>query len=192
MSKHDDEKTLPELEEFANQVGHFMEYWGFKKVHGQIWCHIYLSDHPLDAAELMHRLQISKALVSISLKELLDFGVLEEVGKSPRGTRLYKAREDLGATILDTLRRRERKMMARILAAYSLLEKLDQDELSEHGIERQKVALLGALIRLVDQGLDQIIKKQNGSIFDLMNILSKNLFQVSPASPRSPPPSPPA
>lgn len=194
MSKHEDGKTLPELEEFAKQVGDFMEYWGFKKVHGQIWCHIYLSEHPLDAAELMRRLQISKALVSISLKELLDFGVLEEAGKSPRGTRLYRAREDLGAMILDTLRRRERKMMARILAAYSLLEKLDEDELVQHGIQRQRVGLLGALIRIVDQGLDQMIKKQNGSIFDLMSLLSRNLFQAPPQRPSaeaqnpSPPP----
>lgn len=191
MSKHEEGKTLPELEEFANQVGHFMEYWGFKKVHGQIWCHIYLSDHPLDAAELMRRLQISKALVSISLKELLDFGVLEEAGKSPRGTRLYRAREDLGATILDTLRRRERKMMARILAAYSLLEKLDEEELNQHGIERQRVGLLGALIRLVDQGLDQMIKKQNGSIFDLMSLLSRNLFKTPPPNSGNYEPQPP-
>ncbi len=188
MTKKEDMSKQPlELDEFANQVGHFMEYWGFKKVHGQIWCHIYLSKHPLDAAELMQRLRISKALVSISLKELLDFGVLEEAGKSQRGTRLYKARDDLGATILDTLRRRERKMMARILAAYSLLEKLDEDELIEHDIEKQKVHFLGAIIRLVDQSLDQMIKKQNGSIFDLMSLLAKTMTPATP--PSSPAPS---
>lgn len=180
MNKKDDSKKLLELEEFANQVGLFMEYWGFKKVHGQIWSHIYLSREPLDAAELMRRLQISKALVSISLKELLDFEVIEETGKSARGTRLYRAREDLGAVILDTLRRRERKMMARILASYSLLEKLDEEELDQHGIERYRVNFLGALIRLVDQGLDQMIKKQNGSIFDLVSLMAKSMAPNPP------------
>ena len=187
MKKKEEAHKQPlELDDFANQVGHFMEYWGFKKVHGQIWCHIYLSKHPMDAAELMQRLSISKALVSISLKELLDFAVLEEAGKSPRGTRLYKARDDLGATILDTLRRRERKMMSRIFAAYSLLEKLDDEELIEHDIEKHKVHFLGAIIRLVDQSLDQMIKKQNGSIFDLMSVLAKSMGPVSPVSLPSP------
>lgn len=176
MMKKDEKKTLPELEEFANQVGSFMEYWGFKKVHGQIWCHIYLSDMPLDASELMRRLGISKALVSISLKELLDFEVIEEVGKSERGTRLYKAREDLGATILDTLRRRERKMMARILAAFSLLEKLDVGELQVNGIEQKRLHVLGLLIRMVDLSLDQMIRKQGGSLFDIFNVLQKPNF----------------
>lgn len=188
MSKKEDGKKLLELEEFAQQVGQFMEYWGFKKVHGQIWCNIYLSREPLDAAELMRRLQISKALVSISLKELLDFEVLEEAGKSARGTRLYRAREDLGATILDTLRRRERKMMARILAAYSLLEKLDAEELERHGIDRSRVGFLGSLIRLVDQSLDQMIKKQNGSIFDLISLMARTMIPPPPKPAEPPPP----
>ncbi|HYX38348.1 MAG TPA: hypothetical protein VE954_35040, partial [Oligoflexus sp.] len=158
------------------------------KVHGQIWCHIYLSQSPLDAAELMRRLRISKALVSISLKELQDFAVIEDAGKSERGTRLYKPREDLGATILDTLRRRERKMMARIRTSHSLLESLEPQELQEHGIERQKVALLGMLIRIVEQSLDQMIKRQSGSVFDLLGMLSQSLVPSIP--PNIPPQQP--
>ncbi len=180
MTKKDDQRILPELEEFASEVGQFMEYWGFKKVHGLIWSHIYLSQKSLDAAELMRRLQISKALVSISLKELLDFAVIEEDGKSERGTRLYRARDDLGATILDTLRRRERKMMARIRTSHSLLERLEADELQSHGIERQKVAMLGMLIRLVEQSLDQMIKRQSGSVFELLGMFTQS-FAPAPA-----------
>lgn len=168
--KKDEWKNLPELEEFASQVGSFMEYWGFKKVHGQIWCHMYLSSEPLDASELMKRLDISKALVSISLKELLDFEVIEEAGKSPRGTRLYKAREDLRATILDTLRRRERKMMSRIMGAFTLLEKLDEAELEAHRIEQRRLEFLGMMIRMVDMSLDQMIKKPSGTLFDVFSM----------------------
>ena len=175
-------KKLPELEEFASQVGSFMEYWGFKKVHGQMWCHIYLSSEPLDASELMKRLDISKALVSISLKELLDFEVIEEVGKSARGTRLYRAREDLRATILDTLRRRERKMMSRIMGAFSLLEKLDEAELDSFKIEQRRLEFLGLMIRMVDMSLDQIIKKPSGSLFDIFSMFQKPELPPKPDS----------
>ena len=183
--KKDEWKNLPELEEFANQVGSFMEYWGFKKVHGQIWCHIYLSNEPLDASELMKRLEISKALVSISLKELLDFEVIVEVGKSARGTRLYRARDDLRATILDTLRRRERKMMSRIMGAFSLLEKLDEAELQAYKIEKARMDFLGLMIRMVDMSLDQIIKKPSGSLFDIFSMFQK---PESPPSAQQDPP----
>ncbi len=173
-TRRDPPKVLPELEEFAVQVGEFMEYWGFKKIHGQMWCHLYLSMDALDAAELIRRLGISKALVSISLKELLDFGVIEESGKSERGTRLYRARDDLAGAILDTLRRRERKLMAHISAAHSLLEKVESEELSAQRIPLAKVKSLGFLIGLVDRSLDQLIRREHVSFGDFFNFFSKS------------------
>ncbi|MEZ4872113.1 MAG: hypothetical protein R2827_07680 [Bdellovibrionales bacterium] len=43
---------------------------------------MYLSSTPLDATMLIDRTGSSKALVSISLKELLYYGVIVEVPKS--------------------------------------------------------------------------------------------------------------
>ncbi len=187
MTKRDPQRVLPELEEFADQVGEFMEYWGFKKIHGQIWCHLYLSTDPMDAAELIRRLGISKALVSISLKDLLEFAVIEESGKSERGTRLYRARDDLAAAILETLRRRERKLMSRISAAHGLLEKVGVEELKAQGIPQDKVNQLGFLISLVDQSLNQLIRRENVSFGDLFAFFGKTsqLSQVQPNLRRS-------
>lgn len=55
----------PELEDLANEVGDFICYWGFKKIHGRLWTHIYLARVPLDAGQLMQRLKVSKALISL-------------------------------------------------------------------------------------------------------------------------------
>ncbi|MGA3762246.1 ArsR family transcriptional regulator, partial [Bacillus velezensis] len=85
----------PELEDFAEQIGQFIEYWGFKRVHGRLWVHLMLSEAPLDASQLIRRLRVSKALVSMSLGDLLEYDVIEEAGKSARGTQLYRAREDV-------------------------------------------------------------------------------------------------
>ncbi len=101
------EGSLPELEDLADQIGEFIHYWGFKRIHGRIWTHIYLAAKPLDAADLVRQMKISKALVSISLRELIDFEVIEEVGKSSRGTHLYRANPDILKVILSVLRQRE-------------------------------------------------------------------------------------
>ncbi|MFW7380403.1 MAG: GbsR/MarR family transcriptional regulator [Oligoflexus sp.] len=175
MADLDHEKIAPELEDFADQIGGFMEYWGFKKVHGQIWVHLYLSNRNLDASDLMRRLSISKALVSISLKELLDFGVIEEAGKSPRGTRTYRATEDVSKPIIETIRRRERRLISRILSAYSLLARLENDDCRMMGIEKSKLEYLGHLITLVDAGLDHIVKRKWVAIAELLNIKRKIL-----------------
>lgn len=169
------EKTPPELEDFADQIGFFMEYWGFKKVHGQIWAHIYLSSKKLDASDLMQRLGISKALVSISLKELMDFGVIEEVGKSSRGTRIYQATDDITKPIIETLRRRERRLMSRILSTYSLLARLEDEDCKMMGIEKSRLDYLGHLIQLADIGLEHVIKRRWFAIGELFK-LKRKLF----------------
>lgn len=188
MSDREQEKIAPELEDFAEQIGNFMEYWGFKKVHGQIWVHLYLSSRNLDAGDLMSRLAISKALVSISLKELVEFGVIEEAGKSPRGTRTYRATEDITKPIIDTIRRRERRLVSRILSAYSLLARLEDDDCRMMGIEKSKLEYLGHLIKLADAGLDHVVKRKWLAIGELLNI-KRRIF--GPASNTMPPSSKP-
>lgn len=163
----------PELEDLAEQIGTFIEYWGFKRVHGHIWCHLFLSKRSLDAAEIMERLGISKALVSMSLKELISFGVIEEAEKSERGTRTYRAKEDLVSPVLATIRRRERRMIARIQTAYHLVQGLADKEKSLCDIDSRRVATLGQLIKLVDRNLDRLVKRKWRSLYELLQFKSK-------------------
>lgn len=152
------ERVIPELEDFADQIGQLIEYWGYKKIHGQVWTHIYLSKDPLDASQLMTRLQISKALVSITLKELTDYGVIYTAGKSPRGTKTYQAVEDITKPIFDTIRRRERRMVARLLTSHSLLARFSPEEMGDAGITHNRLEKLGKLIKLVDILIERIIR----------------------------------
>jgi DNA-binding transcriptional regulator GbsR (MarR family) len=174
----------PELEDFANNVGTIIEHWGFKRVQGQMWTHLYLSKQPLDATQLMQRLCISKALTSITLKELSDFGVIEAAGKSPRGTKTYTALEDISGPILNTLRRRERRMVSNLVTSYSLLSRIDSNEIEDHGLEQSRMENIGSLINLVDIGLDRIIKRRWSAIAELIDFGSR-LLNKTKAFPRA-------
>jgi DNA-binding transcriptional regulator GbsR (MarR family) len=73
-------EALPEaLELVADTVGQLMEYWGFKHIMGRIWTALYLSSRPLSAPELAESLHISAGAVSMTLKELLDWGAVRRV-----------------------------------------------------------------------------------------------------------------
>lgn len=172
-------KLSPELEDLSLQVGEFMEYWGFKKVHGQIWCHLYLSENPLDASDLMNRLKISKALVSISLKELLKYEVIEEIGKGDRGTRCYRAKDDIMSPILETLRRREQRMISRAMGSHGLLSRLDKNELKLMGVEQKRLENLGHLIKLADMSLESIIKKKWLGLSEFLSFKEKFKAKLS-------------
>lgn len=86
-------------------VGHFIEYWGFKAIHGKIWTLLALHTEPLSQTELAEILGCSKSLVSGTISELMSYGLVKPV--SDHRNAPYTAHLDVWATIADVLRSRE-------------------------------------------------------------------------------------
>lgn len=148
----------PELEELASEVGEFICYWGFKKIHGRIWTHIYLAEHPLDAGQLMQRLKVSKALISLSLNDLLKYDVILESGKSSRGTQTYVPNPDVLDVILNVLRRRERKMLTKAETSHKMLSALSDENLHRARVHRDRVVALGKMIHQAQNALSSLLE----------------------------------
>jgi DNA-binding transcriptional regulator GbsR (MarR family) len=55
-----------------------MELWGFKRIMGRTWAVLYLSPEPLTAADLSRKLQISAGSVSMTIHELMKWGVVRK------------------------------------------------------------------------------------------------------------------
>jgi DNA-binding transcriptional regulator GbsR (MarR family) len=152
--------TTPEMQELSDQIGEFVYYWGFKRIHGKIWTHLFLANRPLDAADLVKQMKISKALVSISLRELMEYEVIHTAGKSARGTQLYKTNPDILQVILTVLRQREKRMLARVQAAHESMQKVAPEEQAKTGVSQIRMLQLGLLIQKAVLGLDGIISLQ--------------------------------
>jgi DNA-binding transcriptional regulator GbsR (MarR family) len=134
-----------ELNTLAELVGEFMEYWGFKRIHGRMWTHLFVAEKPMDAGELIHRLGISKALASMTLKDLLAYEVILPAGRSTRGTDLYRANTDTIGVILNVLRQREQVLLSKITDAFDELENSRKSH-PPLGISPEKLQQLGSLI----------------------------------------------
>lgn len=111
----------PQLLDVAEKVGSFIEYWGFKRVHGKIWTLVFLSPEPVDANYLKDSLKISKALTSMTIKDLLFYKVILEVEKEKPGTQKYRINPDITQVIIDVINQRELKMLVEIQASSRLL-----------------------------------------------------------------------
>lgn len=149
--------NLPELDYLADLVGEFIEYWGFKRIHGRIWLHLYLNESPLDASALMEKLSVSKALISISIKSLLEYEVIQEEGLSSEGTRLYSANLNLQDVITHVLRQREKVMMGKIQAAFTQLKCMPKEEMKSGKIELNRIKDLDRFIKNGEKGLNTIM-----------------------------------
>ena len=99
-------RTNKDLINLANTVGDFIRYWGFRRIHGQIWTQVFLSQISLSGADLTRSLKVSKALISPALKELLKHKLIIE-HKVDSKTKSYSANSNVLEVIRNVLLKRE-------------------------------------------------------------------------------------
>ncbi len=152
-----EKSVLPEVEQLARHIGDFIQYWGFKRIHGQIWTHLFISNEPIDAGELIKRLGVSKALISMSLSELAEYDVIQDCGKGPKNTIVYTANKDVTKVITNVLRRREKQMISQADAACRLVRELPQNDKTSMNLSEEQLAKLSELITNAQAGLTAIL-----------------------------------
>jgi DNA-binding transcriptional regulator GbsR (MarR family) len=90
-------------------LGQLSGYFGFSKVMGQLYGALLLSPDPLSLDDLMERLDISKASVSMNLRTLEHMGMVRQVWVRGGGGRrkYYEAETDFWQIIANILSGRE-------------------------------------------------------------------------------------
>ena len=139
-------ESSPELMQTAQLIGDFIEYWGFKKVHGRIWVHLFLSKTPLNSRQLVQLLKVSSALVCNSLAELLQYEVILEAGKARNGVLLYTANPNVGRVVAGVLRSRESLLLKKIQTSFKSMSKKIKS--APIDVDLQRVELLGKWIQV--------------------------------------------
>ena len=136
-------------------VGDFIRYWGFRKIHGQIWTILYLTGKPLSGVEITSALKVSKALVSPALQELQKDGLIVEVISENSKTKRYQAVENVTEIIQKVLRRRELPMMEKISARF---KDVSEDSSS---LDASRVDKLSSLIQTAHFSLLALVESDD-------------------------------
>lgn len=107
-------------------VGNVIEFWGFKRNQGRVWALLYLRDEALTAMEIEHELSLSKGGVSMLLRDLERWGVVQRV-RAPEATAWrFQAETDLFRMVARVIEDREASFVARVKADLSEARRLAQ------------------------------------------------------------------
>lgn len=150
-------------------VGSFMEYWGFKSVHGKIWACIYLSKDPVDANFIISQLELSKAAVSLGIKDLLQYEVIIEVEKSGPSTQKYISNPDMVEVICNVLRQREKKMLQTIVQSTKSLG--DKTLPAESPLSAKRIQHLKKMSEQAHAVLEQMLMFQMVNFKEMSHLL---------------------
>lgn len=113
---------LPHEIAVSDVVGRLIEFWGFKRNMGRIWAVLYLSPEPLSAEDLRAALQLSSGAVSMTVNDLLRWGVVRKVWVQGERKDFYTAEVQLWRMISRVFNEREKSEI--ILAIESFEEAL--------------------------------------------------------------------
>jgi DNA-binding transcriptional regulator GbsR (MarR family) len=89
----------------CDAAGAFIEYWGFKAIHGRIWALLALRREPMNQIDIGDVLGVSRSLVSTSVAQLMEYGLVRPVSEHRMAP--YEAVIDVWPTITEILRDRE-------------------------------------------------------------------------------------
>jgi HTH-type transcriptional regulator, glycine betaine synthesis regulator len=104
-----EKRTLsPSEAAVSDVVGRLIEFWGFKRNMGRIWSILYLSPEPLSAEDLRQALRLSSGAVSMTVNELLRWGVVRKVWVQGERKDFYTAEVQLWRMISRVFNEREK------------------------------------------------------------------------------------
>jgi DNA-binding transcriptional regulator GbsR (MarR family) len=116
---------------------------------------------------LVRRLAVSKALVSFSIHDLLEYHVIREVARGRGRTILYEANPDVTGVILNVVRLRELKMMSTVREAVEKLTKIGSGKLAETKVSLKKLEDLRGMIGSAESFLNFILSAEGAEQRDL-------------------------
>jgi len=148
-------KTPNELKNLSIKIGQFMQYWGFKRIHGAIWAHVFLSKEPVDATQLVKLLGVSKALVSLAMKDLVEYDVIRRSGRGDGRKILLEANPDVLTVITNVLKKREQTLISETLKACEKLKLAQQDGRTD--VDPDRLGEMDELIKTAQLALAAII-----------------------------------
>ena len=141
--------------EVAAAIGKLIEFWGFKKNMGRIWCILYLAPQGrLSAAELCETLSMSSGAVSMTTKELIDWGVIRKVWIPGERRDYYEPEVDIWNMVSRVFRERELRQIKNALKAFATAKKDLEDSDNKASPDNKEFVLkrLDSLEQLANVG----------------------------------------
>ncbi len=149
-----EKQEILRLQKLAAGIGQFIRYWGFRKIHGEIWAVVYLRKAPMSGIEIRKLLKVSKALISPALKELEHEGLIRQTKSENSKTKRYEAEENVSKIIEGVLKRREIPMIEKIQQHHN---NLSLQVKNNESVNLDRLQKMGMMIQMAQMGLGTLL-----------------------------------
>ena len=167
-------------QDFVLHFGEMGSRWGINRTVGQIYALLFLSEHPLNAEQIVHKLGFSRSNVSMGLKELQSWNLVH-LKHLPDDRRDYFATPDDLWEIVRTLiaERKKREIDPTLTKLRALEMESSATDADAHALH--KIAELRQLVELLTGWYDDMNRLETDRLVQLLALGSKLQKFVSKA-----------
>lgn len=104
-------------DQFVEHWGSMATCWGINPAMGRIHGLLYITGKPLNAEEIMEALQLSRAAVSMNLRDLINWGIVRRVHRKGDRKEYFESESDVWNMFTTIIRERKRREVDPTIAA---------------------------------------------------------------------------
>lgn len=164
----------------AEAIGEIIGFWNFKPSMGRVWTVLYLSPDALDAEQIEVRTGLSAGMVSTSLNELLQWGVVRRHPAPGERRRLFVAETDIWMLVARVFRERELRLVVRAVeqleAALVILDRegrgTDPKSVHQSRFLHTRVSKILELARTGQRLIDRFSRTGSANLRPLRDVLA--------------------
>ncbi|MFN7021215.1 MAG: GbsR/MarR family transcriptional regulator [Phycisphaerales bacterium] len=146
-------------DDFTSAWGQMGPSWGISRTMAEVHALLYITGRPMNTDEVMERLRISRGNASMSLRSLVEWGIVERLHKRGDRKEYFRAEQDVWAIARTVIRERLRREILPVLT--TLYEIRDQTGENAGGPETGRDEGEPADAKLVEdhnQRLDRLLE----------------------------------
>ncbi|MBS1705338.1 MAG: transcriptional regulator [Armatimonadetes bacterium] len=159
------EKRLREVQDqFILEWGRMSSSWGINRTMAQIHALLLVTGKPHSMDEIISRLGISRGNASMSLRDLMDWGVVQRFRRPGDRKDIYSSEGTAWQTVARIVRERKRREVDPTKAAIAdCLYRLPKEDQSEETMRlRDRLSGMLEIFAMIDLVYDEVFKTDEG------------------------------
>jgi DNA-binding transcriptional regulator GbsR (MarR family) len=164
---------LPEAKQrFIEAWGKLGSEWGINRTMAQVHALLLISPEALTTEQVMEQLQISRGNANMTLRDLINWGLIEKQHRSGERKEYFFAEKDVWTIARQVAKERKRRELEPVLKLLNQLQEVQGDTQDpEFNTFKTTVTDINKLAGNVDKTLETMLKAEEnwffGSIFKL-------------------------
>ncbi len=165
----DSRQDLREAQDrFISVWGEMAGSWGISRTMAEIHAVLYITGQPLSMDDLMERLEISRGNASMSVRSLLDWGIISRTHKRGDRREYFQAEQDVWAMFRAIVRERMKREAEPLLAELHEIRDMTGSRANPNSASEKRD------LAEMNKRLESLL-----NFFQMLNVLSERF--VSPA-----------